>query len=487
MWGGGKMKNKVESMSAGRSVSDKINDDLKLKNLVADIERLSDLLQETEQELVVSNAELRLQVAERLKQSGELLQINKQLIAQTEIDLKRTIELKATRETLELQQDKIRYVTVLKAKNLAIKIKELKFHELLENIGFAILIHHRGVITYVNNYALEVFHGLQVNDLKGNLISSLFHGDDKQALQQQFNQVATATLVTNTIDVRCVRLSGEIFDVEVMNSFTIYKNKPAIITRLVETADRKLRWLADKSEEVNKLIAARDKFFAIIAHDLRGPLGGFMALTEILADSTYELPEDEKKKMIFEMSLAARNTFELLESLLEWAKMDLNQGEFNPSFINVQSLCVSAFTILEECVKAKSLEFKIDIPADIKVYADQNMLQSIFRNLISNAIKFTPEYGKVSVYCKSINHNKIEILIEDTGIGMSDQLRDNLFILTSRSRRLGTNGEKSTGLGLHLCKQFIEKHGGEFKVKSIENQGSIFSFTLPRIPSALKQ
>jgi len=485
--GGGKMKKKDRILDENHQLPKGDKTILELGQLNDEIQKLRQILDLSEDALHAANAEIRIQIAELLSSSSELLNKNKERIKLAEMELATTIKLKKSRKEFELQQDTVAFRTILEAKNLDSKMKEVQLFQVLEIIGVAILIHQDGVILYANNATLDYFKASQPGDLLNTPLALRFYGDYYRKIQQQINHLEPTRPVSMPLDVKCVRLSGEIFDVEVVNSFTIYKNKPAIITRLVETADRKLRWLADKSEEVNKLIAARDKFFAIIAHDLRGPLGGFMALTEILADSAYELPEDEKKKMILEMSIAARNTFELLESLLEWAKMDFNQGEFNPSFINVQSLCVSAFTILEECVKAKSLEFKIDIPADIKVYADQNMLQSIFRNLISNAIKFTPEYGKVSVYCKSINHNKIEIFVEDTGIGMSNKIRENLFDLTSKVKRLGTNGEKSTGLGIHLCKQFIEKNGGEFNVKSVENQGSIFSFTLPKAHSKLNQ
>ena len=483
------MKTEEEILPTGKDLLS-IEDAALTKHLLEhEVERLSELLHETEQKLLVSHKEIRHQAAERLKLSAELLLINKERTAQAEIDLQHLADLTTSKETVELQRDKIMYMTVLAAKNLESKMLELKYYHVLDNIGFAILIHQDGSIVYSNRIAIEVFKGSQANDLQGNPISSRFHKDYQQVLQQRFTELVEKALFSSAIDVKCIRLNGEIFEAEVQNSFTIYKDKPAIITQLIETTARKLRRkaIADKSEDVHKLIVARDKFFAIIAHDLRGPLGGFMALAEVLADSTYELPEEEKRQMIAEMVVSSRNTFNLLESLLEWAKMDLNLVDFNPSVLNVQYLCLNTYSILEESVKAKSLEFKIDIPEDIMVYADPDMLQSIFRNLISNAIKFTHDNGCVSLYCKQVNSNKIEIFVEDTGIGMSNKICENLFDLTSKVKRLGTNGEKSTGLGIHLCKQFIEKNGGEFNVKSIENQGSIFSFTLPKAHSKLKQ
>ncbi len=479
--GGGKMKKKDRILVENYQLSEGDKTILELAQLNDEIQKLRQKLDLGETDLHAANAEIRIQITEQLRYSAELLSKNKERIAVAEMELATTIELKKSRKELELQRDKVAFRTILEAKNLESKMKDVQFYQVLENIGFAILIHQDGVILYANNTALDYFKASQPGDLLNTPLALRFYGDYYRKIQQQINHLEGPRPVSMPLEVKCVRLDAALFDVEVVSSYTFHNGKPAIISRLLDIADRVLRSKAilEKNEEVNKLIIARDKFFAIIAHDLRGPLGGFMALTEILADSTYELPDGEKKQMIAEMSLAARNTFNLLESLLEWAKMDLNLVDFNPVPINLHSLCFKTKSIMEESAKAKFIEFQLDIPEEIQVYADQDMLQSIFRNLYSNAIKFTPDQGKVFVYCKPLKQRKIEIFVEDTGIGMPEHFRENLFILTSKNKRLGTKGEKSTGLGLHLCKQFIEKNGGEFKVNSIENKGSTFSFTLP--------
>ncbi len=239
------------------------------------------------------------------------------------------------------------------------------------------------------------------------------------------------------------------------------------------------RTLLEQSKKLQELIATKDKFFSIIAHDLRGPLGGFMSLTELLADDSFEISAKEQKEMNRDLYNSSRNLFSLLENLLVWARMQQGQIVFDPVEINLQELISESIKALEDTIRKKAIRVTTQLPVNQYVYADSNMLQSIVRNLISNAVKFTPKGGMLSVSSYFTENNTSVIVVKDTGIGMNSTMTANLFRLNVNNSRPGTDGELSTGLGLLLCKEFVDRHGGEIWVESVEGSGTSFYLTIP--------
>jgi len=238
--------------------------------------------------------------------------------------------------------------------------------------------------------------------------------------------------------------------------------------------------LLQKSENnLNKINAEKDKFFSIIAHDLKSPFSSFLGFTEMMVEELPTLTLSQIQEMAFSLRQSATNLYQLLENLLEWSIMQRGLTPFNPKpLLLVPKINESLHLVLESANK-KGIEFTCSIPIDMKVYADENMLKSTIRNLATNALKFTAKGGKISVNAQSVNGNGIEISIRDSGIGMDKDLLDKLFHLDAYTSRTGTDGEPSTGLGLLLCKDFIEKHGGRIWVESEEGKGSVFHFNLP--------
>jgi len=236
-----------------------------------------------------------------------------------------------------------------------------------------------------------------------------------------------------------------------------------------------------QNEELQKINSEKDKFFSIIAHDLRGPLGNFMGMTEMLTDESYNFPEKDRKEMIKGLSRSARNTFTLLVNLLEWSQMDRGLTDFKPQKIDLTHAIAECTGILEDSANVKRIELITQIANEPMVFADKNMLQTVIRNLISNAIKFTPKGGKVSVSAQSASNKMVVISVRDTGIGMTGEMLDNLFRIDASTKRPGTSGELSTGLGLLLCKEFVEKLGGKITVESEPNKGTVFSFNIPAL------
>jgi PAS domain S-box-containing protein len=233
------------------------------------------------------------------------------------------------------------------------------------------------------------------------------------------------------------------------------------------------------NKELSNSNAEKDKFFSIIAHDLRNPIGSFMGLTKIMAEDLPSLTMTEIQEIAINMSKSATNLYRLLENLLQWSQIQKGTMPFNPKVVKLEWFAEESIETIQESANSKSIELVTQIPHGLEVFADTNMLQTVIRNLVSNAVKFTPKGGKVSLSAKVGDFKSVEISILDHGIGMSPEMVDNLFRLDIKTNRLGTDGEPSTGLGLLLCKEFIEKHGGKIWIESKEGKGSVFHFTLP--------
>ena len=237
-----------------------------------------------------------------------------------------------------------------------------------------------------------------------------------------------------------------------------------------------------KNEALQKLNAEKDKFFSIIAHDLRNPFSGFLGLTQIMAEKLSDFTINQAQELAESMRDSASNLYRLLENLLQWSQIQRGTIPFNPEFKKLLPVVNESVAIILESANAKHIEIITMIPDGLTVFADINILQTVIRNLVSNAVKFTPKGGKVSLTAKTNDDNSIEISVQDTGIGVSQKQIENLFRIDVQTSRKGTEGEPGTGLGLLLCKEFVEKHAGRIWVESNEGKGSIFNFTLPFSP-----
>jgi len=234
-----------------------------------------------------------------------------------------------------------------------------------------------------------------------------------------------------------------------------------------------------QSIELRKLNITKDKFFSIIAHDLRGPMGGFMGMTEVLAEKLRLLSMEDVQRYLESMRKSSANLYRLLENLLNWAQVQQGSVPFNPENIPLLPLVIESYEIMKEVAVKKEIQLEYSIPAHLVVYGDNNVLQMILRNHISNAVKFTPRGGKVRVSAVDLGNPGIEISIQDTGIGMNPAMLESLFRLDVHTGRPGTEGEPSTGLGLVLCKEFINRHGGHINVQSEVGNGSTFTILIP--------
>jgi signal transduction histidine kinase len=236
--------------------------------------------------------------------------------------------------------------------------------------------------------------------------------------------------------------------------------------------------VALKTLELKELNSSKDKFFSIIAHDLKHPFNTIIGFSRLLRDEAETREPDKIQEIAAIINNSAVQTFRLLENLLEWANAQRKKVTFIPVQIDLRGLMEEEFPTLNNSAADKNIGLRSTIPENIILYADRNMIRTIIRNLISNAIKFTNRNGKVEISALEIN-NTVEISISDTGVGMSEEIISKLFRIDGDVSTKGTENEKGTGLGLFLCKEFVDQHSGKIIVESNPGIGSVFKIVFP--------
>jgi len=325
------------------------------------------------------------------------------------------------------------------------------------------------------NHAFAAFFGMEINEIIG---KSDF---DLMPEQSARNCLATdqQTHYSDSVVVGEEVVGGRVFET---NKFKVplHDGRLGIGGYIRDVTERREseRKLARQAEELKDLNATKDKFFSIISHDLKGPFNSILGFSELLLENWKEYDELTMEKSLQTISRASRQTFELLENLLLWSRTQSGRLEFQPEVIDLQNKVEENIRLLEMQAQKKNIQLFSTINHHPGIVADNNMLDTILRNLLTNAIKFTPHGGRISV---SDTHkgDHIAISITDTGIGIAAENLENIFKIDNKTSTLGTDREKGSGIGLILCKEFIEKHGGNIRVESEPGKGSRFTFTLP--------
>ncbi|MEA1875819.1 MAG: ATP-binding protein [Bacteroidota bacterium] len=238
------------------------------------------------------------------------------------------------------------------------------------------------------------------------------------------------------------------------------------------------RIVQTRTQELQQANATKDKFFSIIAHDLRSPFSSLLGMTEILSEEWDEYPEKKKYKMIQVVRKNLESSYKLLVNLLDWSR--LQQGRIKPviDYIDIYLIAEKVQSELMASASLKNLKIDNQISPDLHAYGDEIMVSTLFRNLMNNSIKFTPKGGSITLSANVIGSH-VKICMTDTGIGMEQSTIKKLFNIELSKGKTGTEGEKGTGLGLMVCSEFIHLMGGKISVKSRPGKGSSFCFTLP--------
>jgi PAS domain S-box-containing protein len=240
--------------------------------------------------------------------------------------------------------------------------------------------------------------------------------------------------------------------------------------------------ITDQNEKLKELNATKDKFFSIIAHDLKNPFSTILNYSELLAEYHSSYDESKTNEMIRSIRESAKHTYKLLENLLTWSRAQTGTIKYHPDTMNIRSLVTDAVQLLDHNAQSKELQVNNNVDDDLFALADMNTTSTVIRNMLSNAYKFTPKNGSVTIDSDILTENGkkyIKITISDTGVGIPENQLQNLFKIGDSISTKGTDNELGTGLGLILCKEFVEKNGGKLWVESKIDVGSKFHFTLP--------
>lgn len=240
--------------------------------------------------------------------------------------------------------------------------------------------------------------------------------------------------------------------------------------------------LVEHARQLQKLNFTKDKFFSIIAHDLRNPFHSILGFCDLLIKNYHGFDDIKKQEfigLIYESSQYAHN---LLENLLQWSRTQTDGIKYNPSVQSLSRIIDDTMHILNASLQKKGLVFNSEIQKSISVFVDKNMIETVIRNLVNNAVKFTPSGGKITISAQE-NGKFLAVKVSDTGVGIKPEDLSRLFQFEDFHTTTGTAGELGTGLGLIICHEFIKKHGGEISVTSEPGKGSTFTFTLPKSDS----
>lgn len=232
------------------------------------------------------------------------------------------------------------------------------------------------------------------------------------------------------------------------------------------------------TEELSALNNMKDKLLSLIAHDLKSPLFTLITVTEFMQQKISQLSQADMSEFIQQVNDSAKNSYILLENLLEWASSQSGALEFKPERVKLERVILECWKLNQSQANHKNISFSMQVPPDMYIQADYKMLSAIIRNLINNAIKFTPEHGQITISA-FMENEAIKLVVEDTGIGMSREQLTYLFTVDARKQFNGVPSQHGSGLGLILCKEFMDKHNGTIDVASKIGQGSKFILTLP--------
>jgi PAS domain S-box-containing protein len=297
--------------------------------------------------------------------------------------------------------------------------------------------------------------------------------------EQVLNMLKENNFVIN-YEVRLKRKDGSSFWSLSTIKPIIFNNKPAYLGTFVDITLRKDAEEALKKSEMEliELNATKDKFFSIVAHDLKNPFTSLIGSSELLYTNIHALNTKDIKKLATILNDSAKGGYSILQNLLDWSRSQTGLLKISPQKLNLKELIEENILNLQLPASNKEISIINELTSDVYLVSDKNMINTVLRNLLSNAVKFTRKCGKVVISVKS-ESGYVIILVKDNGIGIASEKIEKLFSIETKNSMPGTENEQGTGLGLKLSKEFVEKLGGKIKARSAENEGSEFSFTIP--------
>lgn len=368
-----------------------------------------------------------------------------------------------------------------------LQIKEERYRLIAEHVRDVIwTMKLDGTITYISP-AVEAVRGLTVEEAMNQSLHEIITPESIAKvggyMQEQYIAYTSGQPLSSFKgEVDYYRKDGSILHTEVLTYPIMGEDFDSTmilgVTRDITERKEFESQILEQSKKLQELNATKDKFFSIIAHDLKNPIRSILGFSELLKS---EVSQGENESLIAYADIlyfSSKQTVELLENLLDWAKSQQNTFPFSPIPLELSDLIASEINNLKTIAEQKNILLTHETNGQISITADEKMISTVIRNLISNAIKFTPVNGSISVKA-SLKPGMVEVSVTDTGVGINDENKAKLFQLLNGFTTRGTENEKGSGLGLVLCKEFVEKHQGNIWVESELGKGSRFSFSLP--------
>jgi len=357
----------------------------------------------------------------------------------------------------------------------ALQESEEKLRSIMENSPDAIfMVNPHGKYIYTNK-AVTLMLGYSSEDMKNKTLADISPPNKIEEYYGMFKTILTKGSLFTEIEL--LKSDGNYISTDLnavlLPDGTVFASCRDITERKVTTQN-----LKESKKKLLRLNADKDRFISILGHDLRNPFGNILGLSEILVEDLRKADISEIEVIANQINATAQNTSVLLDEILVWASTQQGSISSNPQLLNLRDICLNVLEVLKQTASTKNITINYSAPDEIKVYADIDMLKTILRNIISNAIKFTKKDGVISINADK-NSVDVRISVSDTGVGISDDNLTKLFDISQIVTTKGTSKENGTGLGLLICKEFVENHGGKIGVESALGKGSDFYFTLP--------
>jgi len=368
----------------------------------------------------------------------------------------------------------LRDITDRKLAEKSLQESEDRFKKLSTFTFEGIIIHTNAIAVDVNQSTVRMI-GYQRDELIGMNLFNVIHPDYHAIVKENM-----AKNLAKPYQIVAIRKDGSTFDAEIEAENIWYNGEYFRVACIRDITERKKteRIIEKQNIQLMEAIATKDKFFNIIAHDLKSPFNAILGFSDMLIKNLERYDKERIRRYVTTINESGKNTFKLLENLLQWARSQQDKIPFKPETNNLFFLAYETYMLVNQNTKDKLITIDLNVPEDINIEADSEMLKTIIRNLVSNAIKYTTENGKITITGKQ-THNEAIIEITDTGIGMNEETKNSLFKIGGSHSKVGTKGESGTGFGLLLCKEFVEKHNGTISVESELGKGSSFTVRLP--------
>ena len=342
------------------------------------------------------------------------------------------------------------------------------------------------IITYVNSTRPNIYIGHYIVDIVFlTLIYLVFQSKYlfQVCMGLLFTLIELTTLFYYKSNVSFLEINVIISTILLMNLFGIILSRQYQISRRKEFRslyhEKELKKELEKSSaELERINFSKDKFFSILAHDLRSPFNTILGFSEILHKNYHEYKDEERIMFINNIYVQNKRIYELLNNLLLWSQNQRNKIKYNPEVISIDDIVNKNLGLINLRCKEKGIQVPREITTQIDIYADDNMIDTVIRNLLTNAVKFTKKEGSIDVNITAEN-DFIKLSISDSGVGISEEKLRDMFQLNKTYSTPGTDNEKGTGLGLIICKEFIEANKGKIEVKSELEKGSEFTIYIP--------